>query len=236
MKYAKSYLLLLISLLLVSPAFSQDEMSEQQEPGLRLGMRLTPTISWFTSDEKGYADPSGAVAGYSFGMVGDWFFENNYALTTGLFLNSMGGEITFNDMPVDIKSNSISAFSEEMALRPTYLEIPIGFKFLTKEFWRVKVTGQCGYNQFILLNAKVRDTKNTISDIDSKSVSDEFTALAMAYHFGFGAEYSLGGSAYLTAGVMVNIGINDVTKSVADSGVDPVNKINSINFQLGVLF
>lgn len=234
MKHAKSYLLLLISLLLVSPVFSQDEMSKQQEPGLRLGMRLTPTISWFTSDEKGYADPSGAVAGYSFGMVGDWFFENNYAITSGLFMNSMGGEMTFNDMPVDIKSNDASAFNEEMSLRPTYLEIPIGFKFLTKEFWRVRVTGQCGYNQFILLNAKVGNAET--SELESKTVSDEFTALAMAYHFGFGAEYSLGGSAYLTGGVMLNMGINDVTKSVSASGVDPVNKINSINFQLGVIF
>ena len=48
--------------------------------------------------------------------------------------------------------------------------------------------------------------------------------------------FGLGGDAYLTGGILATMGINDVTKSVSDSGIDPVNKINSINFKIGVIF
>jgi len=225
-----------IAFFLVLNLFSQIDPEAGRNVGFRFGMQLTPTVSWFSSDEIDVVDPDGSILGYSFGVVGDWFFKENYALASGVFLNSMGGKLNYIDpsISIDVKNydgNDGSSIGE-VTLRPTYLEVPIGFKFLTKDFWRVKFVGQAGYNQFILLNAKIRQD----SDLDKKDVKDEFTALMSAYHFGFGVEYALGGDAYLTGGILATMGINDVTKSVSDSGIDPVNKINSINFKIGVIF
>lgn len=207
---------------------------ESQAKGLRFGMQLTPTISWFTTDETSLVDPQGSIVGYSFGVVGDWFFKENYALASGFFMNSMGGKMNYDSsMPIKTKNSGDEYPDGEVTLKPTYLEIPIGFKFLTKEFWRMKFVGQAGYNQFILLNATIRQEGGTL---DKKDVKDEFTSMMSAYHFGFGTEYSLGGNAYLTASILATMGLNDVTKSKSDSGIDPVNKLNSINFKLGVIF
>lgn len=202
--------------------------------GLRFGMQLTPTISWFSTDEVELLEPEGSVVGYSFGVIGDWFFNDNYALASGVFMNAMGGKLNYgSSMPLNVKNSDVIEYPNgEMTLKPTYLEIPIGFKFLTKEFWRVKFVGQAGYNQFILLNATVRHD----GDLDKKDVKDEFTAVMSAYHFGFGTEYSLGGDAYLTASVLATIGLNDVTKSETTAEVNPVNKLNSVNFKLGIIF
>ncbi len=219
--------------------FTLSAWAQSKPEGLRFGMQLTPTVSWFTTDETSLVEPDGSVMGYSFGIVGDWFFKENYALATGFFMNSMGGKLKYdNNMRLATKNDGDVNVNGELTLRPTYLEVPVGFKFLTKEFWRVKFVGQAGYNQFVLLNATVRTDiqGNGLIDLDKKDVKDEFSSLMSAYHFGFGAEYSLGGDAYLTASILAVMGVNDVTKSKSPTGVDPVNKLNSINFKLGVIF
>ncbi len=204
-----------------------------KEKGLRLGMQLTPTVSWFSSDEASLVDPEGAVIGYSFGMMGDWFFKEHYALSSGLLLNAMGGKLKYAAlMPLEVKNGGMQFPKGAVTLRPTYLEIPLGFKFLTKDFRRIRFVGQCGYNQFFLLGAKVRHS----GDLDKKDVKKEFSALMSACHFGMGAEYALGGNAYLTAGLVGVIGINDVTKSKTVGNIDPTNKLHSINFKLGIIF
>ena len=233
MNIMKRLIISVVVLVLGLNLFAQESSSAKQNVGLRLGMQLTPTVSWFTSDETDVVDPDGSVMGYSFGVVGDWFFKENYALSTGVFMNSMGGKLNYSDeMMLDTKNDGYVTAVGEVTLKPTYLEIPIGFKFLTKEFWRIKFVGQAGLNQFILLNATVRQD----DDLDKKDVKPEFTSLMSAYHFGFGGEYALGGDLYLTAGINATIGINDVTKSSSNSGIDPTNKINNINFKFGVIF
>lgn len=203
------------------------------DKGLRFGMQMTPTVSWFSSDELDLVEPAGAIMGYSFGVIGDWFFSENYALASGFFYNAMGGKMNYKDgMTISTKNDGVVPLTGEATLRPNYLEVPIGFKFLTKEFWRVKVVGQCGYNQFFLMNAKLLHD----GDYNKKDISSEFTALNASYHFGFGVEYSLGGAAYLTGSVLATMGMNDVTTSKGDNGVDPINKLNSINFKMGIIF
>lgn len=202
--------------------------------GIRLGMQLTPTVSWFSSDETTMVDPDGAAMGYSFGIVGDYFFKPNYAFSTGVFMDALGGKLFYaDDMEVLAKNGTNGSIDVDglATLRPSYIEVPVGFKFLTKDFWRVRFVGQCGLNQYFLLNAKIRHD----GDHDNKDISDEFTKLMSAYHFGFGAEYALGGSAYLTGGILATIGLNDVTKSESSS-IDPTNKLNVINFKIGVIF
>ena len=202
--------------------------------GVRFGMQLTPTVSWFTSDEPSLVDPDGAAMGYSFGIVGDYFFKPNYAFSTGIFMDALGGKLFYSDdMAVLAKNGTNGSLDVDgvATLRPSYLEVPVGFKFLTKEFWRTRFVGQCGLNQYLLLNAKLSQE----GEFDNKDISDEFSRFMSAYHFGFGAEYALGGAAYLTGSIMATIGINDVTKSES-SNVDPTNKLNVINFKLGVIF
>lgn len=231
---------LIISILVV---FFGVSMFAQQNPEeeikhLRLGMQVTPTISWFTSDETAMVDPEGAVMGYSIGVVGDWFFHKNYAVSSGVFVNSMGGKLKYSKlMPIETKNDGtclpgVFESDGEITLRPTYLEIPLGIKFISKEFWRVKFVGQCGINNFVLMSAKMRCDND---EMDQKSVRDEFSALMFGCHIGVGAEYALGGDTYLTVSLLGTMGATDVTKSSL-GGIDPVNKLNCINFKIGVIF
>ncbi len=207
--------------------------------GLRFGMQFTPTVSWLSSDEATLADTDGAKLGYSIGVVGDWFFKENYALSTGVFIGSMGGSLTYgNGMRLETKKYGLVEVVGDLSLVPTYVEVPIGFKFLTKQFWRTRIYGQGGYNQYFLVDAVARTDASFegVMELDKKNVKNEFASALYAFHFGFGAEYNLEGNTYITAGVVAQIGMNDVTQSTSVSGVDPVNKLRGLNFKLGVLF
>lgn len=228
---------------MVSVFSQQPEEEKRIIDDLRFGLQVTPTVSWFTTDETAYVDPNGAVMGYAIGIVGDWFFRKNYALSSGLFINSMGGKLTYNkeDMPLETKNDvdvvypAVLAENGEVTLRPTYLEVPIGIKLLTKDFWRMRFVGQFGVNNYFLMNAKVRCNNVDGADLDKNIVNKEFSKIMLAYHVGVGVEYSLGGDAYLTTSLMGAMGLNDVTKSTLD-GIDPVNKLNCVNFKVGIIF
>ena len=208
----------------------------QKGADVRLGMQLTPTLAWLSTDEKGLVEPDGAAMGYSFGLISDWFFSDNYAFATGVFMNAMGASAIYGDlMQIETKNDGLIDLDGQVTLMPTYLEVPLGFKFLTKEFNRTKFVGQCGYNQFVLLGAKLRQSDG-VPDLDKKDIGVEFTKLMSAYHFGFGLEYALGGDVYLTASVLATMGLNDVTKSFSTTNIDPVNKLNSVNFKIGIIF
>lgn len=246
-KYILSVFFTFVMFTIAAQGSSHRQDRIEDRPGLRFGMRLSPTITWISSDEVDLVDPSGASMGYSFGIVGDWFFKENYAISSGAFMSNMGCKLDYSDNMTLLTRNNGDVYNVgDVSLRANYLEVPIGFKFTTKEFWRFKFVGQCGFNQFFLLNAKATsDVASAIDDLgnlvtlDKKDVSDEFSSVHSAYHFGFGTEYALGGDAYLTGGVTAVIGLNDVTKSevnVDGVTVDPVNKINSINFQIGFIF
>ncbi len=231
--------LMIIALLVCSALVTFAQTGDGE---FRFGMQVTPIVSWFTTDETTIVKPDGAVMGYSIGVVGDWFFQENYAITSGLFLNSMGGRLKYglSTMPIETKNDGAiypgletDIDKGEVTLRPTYLEVPVGIKFLSKEFWRSKFYGQCGVSNYFLVNAKMRCD----GDLDKKSVKDEFSALMFAFHLGVGVEYALGDDTYLTAGILGTMGLNDVTKSETQlTKVNPVNKINSVNLKLGVVF
>ena len=233
---------IIVLIIVLLSSFSLFAQEPGQALGMRFGMQLTPTVSWFSSDEVDLVDSKYPRLGYSFGVVGDWFFKENYAFSSGLFMNSYGAKITYGDgIRLNIKNYGQREVVGDFALNPLYLEIPLGFKFLTKQFWRTRFYGQVGYNQFFLLDATMRTDevlveKSDMIELDKKNIKEEFAKAMYGFHFGFGTEISLGGNTYITAGVLAMFGMNDITKSTSITEMNPVNKIRALNFKLGLLF
>jgi opacity protein-like surface antigen len=63
------------------------------------------------------------------------------------------------------------------------------------------------------------------------NISDEINLFNMGYHFGAGAEYSLGGNTAVVFGITYSNGFSDITKNTND-------KITTSSFaiRLGLLF
>ena len=105
-----------------------------------------------------------------------------------------------------------------------YIEIPIGIKLITNDFRRSRYYAQFGlYSQF---NIQARNG-------DKKAIGDDINFFEMGYNLGGGIEYSLGGSTYLTAGLLYNNGFMDVTNH---SGIDDKATLNRVTIQFGIIF
>jgi len=156
----------------------------------------------------------------------DRFFAENYALTTGLTINTTGGKLEYKDgVTMEIGgTNDLDLKYTDVTYRLKYIEVPFGLKLFTNEFNRSRYYGQFGlYSQF---NIKTNDG-------NGKSMNDEVNFFDMGYHLGGGMEYSLGGDTYLLVGLLYNNGFLDVT---SNSQTDDKTHLNRLVIQFGIVF
>lgn len=179
----------------------------------RLGFLLSPQISWMTSDDSS-VDSNGSLFGYNFGLMVDRFFDQNYAFSTGLTINTTGGKLTYNTEE-EGKINS--------TFKLKYLEIPLTLKLLTNDYHRSRYYGQFG--MFTQFNIKA-------SDEDGNGRSSDVKTFDMGYQLGGGIEYSLGGDTYLTAGLTYANSFLDAT----DYRIKDKVSLRRFLFQFGIIF
>lgn len=196
--------------------------------GIRFSIKADPQVSWISPGNKNL-DGSGSHIGLSGGLVFDRFFAENYAITTGLFVHSTGGSISFRK-PLGIEregNDTIYGPDTEMKLKLQYLQIPLGLKLKTRQFGYITWFGQLGLFGEVNLKA-VADIRYGDYGV---SVAEEIRAFNAGYFIGGGLEYSLGGNTALTTGVNYSHGFTNVGSS---SGVD-IN-LRSVSLRLGVVF
>lgn len=196
--------------------------------GIRFSIKADPQVSWVSPGNKNL-DGSGSHIGLSGGLVFDRFFAENYAITTGLFVHSTGGSITFRK-PLGFGregNDTIYGPDTEMKLKLQYLQIPLGLKLKTRQFGYITWFGQLGLFGEVNLKA-VADIRHGEYGV---SVAEEIRAFNAGYFIGGGLEYSLGGNTALTTGLNYSHGF---TNAGSSSGVD-IN-LRSIALRLGVVF
>lgn len=195
----------------------------QEAPRTRFSFVLSPQISWLKSDHSA-VNSNGSLFGYNFGVVMDRFFADNYALSTGLTINTTGGKLEYKDGVTMEIGGEQEPDIKGVTYRLKYIEVPFGLKLLTNEFNRSRYYGQFGlYSQF---NIKTNDG-------NGKSMNKEVNFFDMGYHLGGGMEYSLGGDTYLMVGLLYNNGFLDIT----DNGdIDDNAHQNRFVIQFGIVF
>lgn len=186
----------------------------QNETRTRLSFVLNPQISWIKSDLQN-VDSRGSMAGYNFGVVADHFFAPNYALSTGLTVNTTGGKLKYT--PEEGQPLSVD-------YRLRYLEIPLGLKLRSNDFRRMAFYGRFGLASQFNIRAK---------DGNDVSLNDDIRLIDFSYHLGAGLEYSLGGTNGLMFGLLFNNGINDITKT---GGFNDKAILNRFVFEIGFIF
>lgn len=195
----------------------------------RLSFVANPQIGWMHPD-KSTVSNEGAVLGLLTGIEADFFFAENYAFSTGLFLNQTGGRLAYSD------TISLRTSESEVSIVPgntvkygfQYLGIPLGLKLRTVEV---------GYSTFWLhagltpmFNLKTRLT-DELGLMDRAVSSKEATFINMNYFIRAGVDYSLGGNTALKAGLGYGQGILDATSFSSDKVTT-----NSFTLILGVVF
>lgn len=200
------------SLLILSILFVQLSFGQSNEK--RFTIIGSPQISWMSTDNN-LISKSSALFGYNFGLIFDNFLGENYALSTGVIVNGVGGKFKIKDEI--LKSEIVNTYKLK------YLEIPVGLKLRSADFRQINIYGELGFSPQIRMSAV---------DILNNSLNKEIRLLDLSYYLGGGIEYSINSRNALLLGLRFNNGLVDITKD------DTKDKtiLNRISVNCGFIF
>ncbi len=211
-----------------------------QETPLRLGVQVSPTFSWMSSNQNTITG-NGTNTGLNIGLTAEYFFGQNYAITSGIsFMMNQGGTLqyetggnlfpdselsdpTFNNLP-----NGIN-----IQYKLQYIEIPLSIRLQTEEIGYLRYFAQIPYFSIGFPIQGRADFSSGVTSADENILPD-VTSLALTWGLGAGAEYAVSESASLIGGIYFDSSILDM---VEDNDVEDAKQImNRITLRLGVLF
>ncbi|SEM98623.1 Outer membrane protein beta-barrel domain-containing protein [bacterium A37T11] len=170
------------------------------------GITLAPHMDWLGyGDTEGYE--SSAKFGYSYGLIADFAFSENYYFSTGLTINTMNHEAEHDG----VKSE----------YRLQYAEIPIALKLKSTQRYFRSYYGQFGFS----LGTKVSGKEKLSGDDERRSLDADIFRLAL--QIGGGIEWQLDHNLHFLTGLTYNNGFTKAIKSGS-----PKNSYFALNFAI----
>lgn len=205
------------------------------------GLFFGPTMSWMGTDSK-YVSTEGMKFGYNFGATLDMNLIDNFAISTGIQFNKLGGNVNFVNGAYSVNPDEGPAYDTLFAgsvinYNLNYLAIPVGFKGKTNEIGYLTYFLKAGVTP--LINIK---TLGTIGVDENILLSDEIKLLNFGWHIGGGVEYSLSGNTRILFEIIYTGGLMDVdntdvfTTSALETTSNPKVSLSDIHLKVGILF
>jgi len=223
----------------------------QAQNDLRFGFQASPTFSWMVANTS-RINPSGSNLGLKLGMLGEFYFRENYALSMGLgfafnhggtLLHEYGGQYwTRSDL-----SPSQDSMPNNVKLKYgiQYLEIPVGLKMRTREFGYLRYYVEPAITLGFKTQARGQiEGVGVSTDNEKIDIRKEVNGINLSWGIGGGIEYSLSDNTSLIGGLAFQTGFTDATD---DSGTvfDPNRgnrkesskaTVNVLVIKIGVMF
>jgi len=245
--------------------FAQDESvstsANIDSKAFRFGVFIAPNMSWMRpttdkTDDNLYAPTNeGSKVGFTYGLMVEYNFAENYAFVTGLQVNMTGGKIKSEYLgtePSATKTNLVQ--TANFNYRLNYLEIPVGLKLRTDPISNFRFFGQLGLTTgFNLAKKATYDVSYYGEDagtlLKSSGENEKIKGtLAIApimftMNIGAGIEYPLTDKLAAYAGLFFNNGFapdatnpNKYTMAYTPSFRDGNTRLNNFALRLGLFF
>lgn len=199
----KKLFLTLAALAVAPAAFAQVE----------IGLKVSPSITYLRPDSPANYSFTSEKAKLSFGggIFVDYFFGENYAFNTGLFLTGKGGTIGYNDR-ASAPGGGTTGVRAEQKISLQYLEVPLTVKLFTNEVApATRVYFQVGGSLAVPVQARIDGEKYYTDPYNNNQTKASSHVLAVDVNLigGAGVEYQLGQSTKLLAGISYHHGLID---------------------------
>ncbi|MFZ4523545.1 MAG: porin family protein [Bacteroidales bacterium] len=226
-------LTLIFSLLLLL-CFQGNSFGQSKFP-MKLGLKVSPNIGWMSPGTKGYSS-DGARLGATVGFISDFYFSENYAISTGINFQFINGKVNYMDS-LDAANNNTKIFRKYNFL---YLEIPLMIKMKTKTFGKMAYYGQIGFGTAFRLKAKVNDHYDlTTGTVDGTPIdyNEGVTLIRESVLIGVGLEYHVDESSRIMIGLSYSNALNNIlTGTNAKTGLVEKSQLNFAELNIGFLF
>lgn len=231
-------------LVLVLFVLLSSNISLGQEQPFRFGMKFGGNLSWIKPSSNNI-ERNGVGYGYSYGLMGDFDFQDNYAFSTEILISQFAGSISHIDSLV---YNGKGYENVGYDYNFQYLQIPVSLKLKTKEIGYMTYWAQFGLAPGFLLGARadvtngpeewgerannIRVNDKSNDEFQFANYDDKVFFMRLPLIIGAGIEYSLAGNASLYVGFRVNNGFTNIF--VADDASSARN--NLVSLSTGVFF
>ncbi|WP_153042639.1 porin family protein [Rufibacter ruber] len=213
--------------------------SRHAEAQVEIGVKFAPSITSnrTLAQDKYNFEGDGVGGGFGVGVMADYFFGANYAVSSGLMYNIKGGTVRYSYTqpiaPGALDGATSITMSGEDDLSLQYLEIPIALKLFTNEISTdTKLYFQAGGSLNTMLAAKVNDKK---VDSEGDKFTKRFNLFEIDVLIGVGVERQIGVSTKLFGGITYHRGLTDVDDDhyagiFKDDKVELKNDVFSLDF------
>lgn len=170
------------------------------------GLEIGTIYSWLSTDSKQASAEEGRL-GFTYGAFFDINLTENFAFSTGINMNYLGGSIKYID-PIALKWDEVTYQinkNAEVFYKVQYLEIPLSIKGKTQEIGYITYFARLGVNPSFAITTRAdidgapTDSTHINLDLTDLNIKDNINPLNMGWHVGGGIEYSLGGTTSLIA-------------------------------------
>ncbi|WP_375419151.1 porin family protein [uncultured Hymenobacter sp.] len=220
----KKLLFTLLALAGTSTAFAQVE----------IGLKLSPSITSLRADgpsDNKFENGDGKLS-LGGGLLVDYFFGENYAFSTGLFLTGRGGTFTYVEGTIP--------FQQKIAIQ--YLELPATVKLFTNEVSPgTRVYFQLGGALAVPVGTRINGEKRYVDPTNQETkASDHVKFIDANVLVGAGAEYQLGSNTKIFAGLSYHRGLVNIDSYFDDERntkiKDVTIKNSEVALDLGIKF
>jgi hypothetical protein len=207
---------------------------------IRFGAYIAPNLSWMrptaTKSDNGAYEVSnnGSKVGFTYGLMAEYYFARNYAIVTGLQVNSTGGKINAVRVP-SVYPGGYVVNRANFDYRLQYLEIPIALKLRTDDINGFKFFGQLGLTVGFNIGKKATYDVSYVAPSDTSNLATasgdkvkltgglgSIAPIMLAMNIGAGAEYPINKKLTAYAGIFFN---NGFAPDATDPGKYDVEKL-----------
>ena len=232
---------------------------------VRFGVFFAPNISWMKptankSDDRLYTVSSeGSKVGYTWGLMMDYYFAENYGIATGFQLNSTGGKILAEqNLQVTQPTGAGVVRSAYFDYRTQFLEIPFNLKLRSDGVGNsgVRFFGQIGlslgFNISKKANYDVTFTDTSGAGIIERTISGEneklqgglaISPVMLSMNIGAGVEYPITEKMSIYGGIFFNNGFvpdatnpREIKMDYKGKFSDGNTRLNNMAFRIGFFF
>lgn len=183
---------------------------------MRFGFQVSPTLSWLDTDDN-TINNNGMRPGIRLGVLGEFYFRENYAFTLGLgYAFGQGGRL-LHDLPGDYWNQTAAlegidsmGAGTDLYYSVQLIEIPVGLRMQSREFGYIRYFLE-PHLLFSIRNQAAGRLDAPAFDFDMLDISEEVAGLLLSWGIGGGLEYSITQSNTLLGGLYFQRLINDFT-------------------------